>query len=184
MTTAVLILCGGKSSRMGQDKGLLLRNEKTWVERQVIEFEQLGDVFISVGSHNEANYSKFGYPLICDYPNMESYNGVFKALSVAKQHLMSYDNLIFIPVDMQLLSCFTVKELVKSSSDVCFENRKGMYSLPFKITSSTLASIDITHFKNQSVKYFLDEMQFKKIKIESDEFQNLNSPDDIDKWLA
>ena len=44
-----VVLCGGKSSRMGSDKGLLKLNDKTWAELAVKKMEQLRiPVYVSI----------------------------------------------------------------------------------------------------------------------------------------
>ena len=54
-----LILCGGKSSRMGQDKGLMkTRANRTWAGhlKQVLLDTGIEQVFVSVGKHNHTAY--------------------------------------------------------------------------------------------------------------------------------
>ena len=56
-----LILCGGKSSRMGHDKGLMLTENTTWAVKLKLLLEQVGivDVLISVGNHNKEAYFQY-----------------------------------------------------------------------------------------------------------------------------
>src|SRR6185436_20377186 len=56
-----VILCGGQSSRMGSDKGLLIINEKTWTQIAIEKLASLDiPVKISVNSNQYSAYqSKF-----------------------------------------------------------------------------------------------------------------------------
>lgn len=55
-----VILCGGKSSRMGMDKGLILRDGQPWSMICAKKLEDIGlRVLISVNSSQEAEYKKY-----------------------------------------------------------------------------------------------------------------------------
>lgn len=64
MTNGVLILCGGKSSRMGTDKALLPFHEKTLLEH-VIDVSRTLDLPIHLVG-NPTTYHRFGLPVIPD----------------------------------------------------------------------------------------------------------------------
>ena len=54
-----VVLCGGKSSRMGSDKGLLKLNDKTWAELAVKKMEQLRiPVYVSINETQVTDYTK------------------------------------------------------------------------------------------------------------------------------
>lgn len=62
-----LILLGGKSSRMGEEKGLIQYHEKTQAEHLVVLLEELGmEVFLSVREEQKENYSFLNRPFITD----------------------------------------------------------------------------------------------------------------------
>lgn len=55
-----VILCGGKSSRMGKDKGLILKNGKPWALVCAEKLEKLGLlVLVSINDSQEAKYSRY-----------------------------------------------------------------------------------------------------------------------------
>jgi molybdopterin-guanine dinucleotide biosynthesis protein A len=92
------ILAGGKSSRMGVDKGLLLLDGKTMVQHIIEAMEPHVD-FITISTANQA-YAEFGYPLLPDdVPDKGPLGGIATALSVSKTER----NLI-VSCDMPLLS--------------------------------------------------------------------------------
>jgi len=64
MKTTGIILAGGKSSRMGQDKGLILMNGKPMIEHIINALiEVVSDIIII---SNNKSYSQFGYPVFPD----------------------------------------------------------------------------------------------------------------------
>jgi molybdopterin-guanine dinucleotide biosynthesis protein A len=62
-----LVLLGGKSSRMGEEKGLIQYHEKTQAEHLVSMLEELGlEVFLSVREEQKENYSFLNRSFIAD----------------------------------------------------------------------------------------------------------------------
>lgn len=58
-----LVLCGGESRRMGQDKGLIQSGERTWAETAAQKLEALGlETVFSVNSRQVDLYSRFTTP--------------------------------------------------------------------------------------------------------------------------
>ena len=65
-----LVLSGGKSSRMGEEKGLIQYHEKTQAEHLVSLLEEIGlEVFLSVREEQKENYSFLNRPFIADQLN-------------------------------------------------------------------------------------------------------------------
>jgi molybdopterin-guanine dinucleotide biosynthesis protein A len=62
-----LVLLGGKSSRMGEEKGLIQYHEKSQAEHLVSLLEEIGlEVFLSVREEQKENYSFLNRPFIAD----------------------------------------------------------------------------------------------------------------------
>ena len=62
-----LVLLGGRSSRMGEEKGLIQYHEKTQAEHLVSLLEEIGlEVFLSVREEQKENYSFLNRPFITD----------------------------------------------------------------------------------------------------------------------
>ena len=52
-----VLLCGGQSTRMGKDKGLLFSQKKTWAEIMREKFEQISiPSFLSINSAQKEEY--------------------------------------------------------------------------------------------------------------------------------
>ena len=62
-----LVLLGGKSIRMGEEKGLIQYHEKTQAEHLVSLLEEIGlEVFLSVREEQKENYAFLNRPFIAD----------------------------------------------------------------------------------------------------------------------
>lgn len=104
MTIGCLILAGGKSSRMGQDKAFLSYHGMTFLDKLVLEFRDFREILVSVDK--EENHPDIPYPMVEDiYPDAGPMGGIYSALSVCKS-----DALFVIPCDVPLFS----KELFDS----------------------------------------------------------------------
>ncbi|WP_298312742.1 molybdenum cofactor guanylyltransferase [uncultured Aquimarina sp.] len=78
-----IILAGGKSSRMGQDKGLKLHNGKPFIQHIIQAIETITNkILIITGS---ADYQTFGYPCIADIiPDQGPVGGIYTGLKYTK----------------------------------------------------------------------------------------------------
>ncbi len=117
-----LILCGGKSSRMGTDKGLLKLEAKTWAQTAVDKFSELNiPVKLSVNKDQYAEYcSVFSVEeLIIDDESLSLHGPLLGLLSA---HLKNpKDSIFLLACDMPLMETEVLKELLKQ----CNENANG-----------------------------------------------------------
>ena len=96
MKFGAVILCGGKSRRMGTDKAMLTLNGLPFIERLAGELSDFNELFISVDSTD--NHPQTGLPAIADiYPNCGPMGGLHAALSLCKA-----DALLVLSCDMPL----------------------------------------------------------------------------------
>ena len=118
---AGIILNGGKSSRMGQDKSALKLTNTTLLEhtKQLFINSGIKDVFVS-GKHGIEDKYKDKGPLA----------GILACLS----YLTDHDFVLFIPVDMPLLNKEMIVELQshKKAPVVYFED----YNLPLMMKNN------------------------------------------------
>lgn len=94
MNFTAIILAGGKSSRMGTDKGLVQINEIPMVERVIKAVKKAGITNINIVSGN-SEYKKFGFPVFPDLvPEKGPLGGIYTGLlksSTAKNLILSCD---------------------------------------------------------------------------------------------
>ncbi len=108
MQITAIILAGGKSLRMGQDKGLVLHRRKQMVEHVIDACRQITpNIFIST---NNMNYKVFGYPLITDnHKGIGPIGGIQAALAVSDTE----DN-IFCPCDMPEIHSLIFEKILQA----------------------------------------------------------------------
>src|SRR5678809_351136 len=94
-------LCGGQSTRMGTDKGLLMQNDLTWVDIAVSKLSSLQiPVIVSINKEQADIYSKriSVNRLIVDCDNISIKGPMLGMLSVHQEH--PNDDLIVLACDM------------------------------------------------------------------------------------
>ena len=124
---AGIVLCGGKSSRMGQNKALLEYKGKKLIVHMTGILRDMGikDVFIS-GALD-------GYECINDaFPDKGPMGGIHSVLCQKPD----YRGYLFIPVDMPLLSKETLRLLIEQKDGAYFIG----WPLPAYITGPFLAA--------------------------------------------
>jgi len=98
MKTTIIILAGGKSSRMGQDKGLMLFDGQLLVEHIIGIAKQISNEIILIS--NQKKYNKFGIPVFEDiYKKKGPAGGIHSGLYYSKT-----ENNLVVGCDMPYLS--------------------------------------------------------------------------------
>ncbi len=109
MSITSILLAGGKSSRMGQDKGLLEIGGKKLIEIAISHISQVCQQILI--SSNSVVYSEFGYEVVPDlFPGIGPMGGIFSCLKKSTTHL----NLV-ISVDLPFISTDFLAYLVKQA---------------------------------------------------------------------
>jgi len=184
-----IILCGGQSSRMGSDKGLLLVNEKTWAQTAVEKLASLGlAVKLSLNNNQYPAYqSEFSsVELIVDDASLH-----FKGplLGVISCHLKyPSEDLFILACDMPLMELALLNELYyeyqrqTTAGAFVFTNNGEWEPLCGIYTASALAHILSLLQSGQLIKFsmknVLDHLNVKSIALRSDQktaFRNYNS---------
>lgn len=108
-----LVLCGGQSTRMGSDKGLLQPNAKTWAATaaDILAAQNLSVQF-SVNPHQVEYYSQFftATDLIVDDETLAVHGPLLGLLSAHLQH--PNKNILVLACDMPLMQSGLIKELI------------------------------------------------------------------------
>lgn len=136
-TISAYIVAGGKSSRMGSDKGMLFLNDTVFIEHIVKALQEADIQNISIVSANK-DYDFLNCNRIEDiYPNRGPVGGIFTVLSHAKTEqniILSVDiPLITADVITWLISNINYKKLItqvkvgdKTSPLIAVYNRKAV----------------------------------------------------------
>ncbi|HMC01848.1 MAG TPA: molybdenum cofactor guanylyltransferase [Flavobacteriaceae bacterium] len=177
------ILCGGKSSRMKMDKGLLLYQNKTFVENIINAIEPITNSIFLV-TNNDA-YNIFGLPIISDiYKNKGPIGGIYTALKYTKT-----DKNLIISCDVPKITTSILKKyLIENceNSDLTFVS-DGENDFPLiGIYSKSIVQEFETAIKNNHLKLLrlIETLCINKILVENkdaSELMNVNTKDDLER---
>ncbi len=184
-----IILCGGQSSRMGSDKGLLVHKAKTWAQTAFDKLTALNiPLKLSVNDKQQSEYAKVFAPgmLIVDDVSV-SIKGPL--LGVLSAHLHNpKDDLFLLACDMPLMESFLLKDIF-----ACYGKHKHYEAYIFSsdnepeplcgiYTAKGLAKIIALQKENKlirhSMKFILSQMNVCMIPLKEEQkkyFRNFNA---------
>ena len=183
-----IILAGGKSSRMGKEKGLVpFRGEPLISYSLELLIPFCGEIIISA---NTPEYKSFGYPVITDeISGAGPMGGLYSAL----KHSTTYENLV-LPCDTPFINKEFIRFLLASVSnqpavipvhpDGKAEPLCGYYTrdlVPLMKDALDNAHYKIIDFLEQTGTLFLktdNDLPF----YHPDLFVNLNTPEELKKY--
>ncbi|WP_276501935.1 molybdenum cofactor guanylyltransferase [Terrimonas pollutisoli] len=188
-----IVLCGGQSSRMGQDKGLIPTAASTWTQSAVDKLAVLNiPVKISVNKDQFNQYAKL-FPETDLVPDNTTLSLKGPLLGVLSSHLQfPNEDLFVLACDMPLMQTPLLQELYslyqQDSIDTAFvfttdgepEPLCGIYKaggLAFIL--SLLQSGQLLKY---SMKFSLDHLQVKSIAVPDEQkkyFKNFNAHADL-----
>lgn len=193
-----LILCGGKSTRMGKDKGSLVHNGKTWVQHAMRSAAlSKTEVYLSVNHEQLEVYSRL-FPtenFILD--NFDSIQGPLKGIMSAHKQYPQADWLV-LACDMPMISYRTIAALLKnyysdSQSDFYIYKDKDGFHQPFPGIYSGQALKWVYNFdligklNSHSIKNILEMGTVNYLEVpegRKDELINFNKEEDLQKLLS
>ena len=180
---SAIVLSGGKSSRMGEDKCDLKYNGETLLNLQVEKFKRIGiDDVIASGYRGKDCKAKVVEDEILKGP----LSGILKGMQVIKN-----DRAFVISVDVPLFKEDSIKKLIDYSLDkelqIVLARHGGKQEPLIGVFKKEVTSKieNIIKGDNHSVMRLVDECSYDFLDIEEDEeyFLNINYKDDYDKLL-
>lgn len=184
-----VVICGGQSSRMGSDKGLLKLEAKTWAQTAIDKMAVLDiAVKISVNANQLPAYSAVFSrdDLIADDTSLPLGGPLLGVLSSHLQHLT--DNLFILACDMPLMEPFLLRELhdqylLKPSYDAHVFTNSGEAEPLCGIYTAKGLSIILTMLRDgllvkHSMKFMLDHLAVNAIPVNDEQkkyFRNFNA---------
>ncbi len=185
-----VILCGGQSTRMQKDKGLLITGGFTWAEKLALLLQPMCDrLVISVNPEQQAYQSQLaGYTRITDDVSLNIYGPLHGLLTVHQQ--FTAEDIFLLACDMQQMQTDVLSALVANyknnpayhawvyvQPDGSAEPLAAIYSA--KALAHILAKHHETSLPRHSMKYVLEQLNVCSIKIPvewSHCFANFNTP--------
>lgn len=186
--TSILILAGGKSSRMGTDKGFLELLDQTFVGQLVNESKRVSNnIYISVGKHNINEYQKYQELLIQDHQDGNGpIGGIVSALDNIKTKwffILSVDTPL---VNSELLESLWVNKITYEA--VVYELNsqiQPLVGLYHKTTESKWKkAFNDKKFRITSV---VNSMNIKRLNANEREIEllkNINTPEEYRELLG
>lgn len=183
MSLAGLVLCGGKSSRMGSDKGLMLKNNQTWASLMIYKLSYFCDVvYISINESQIQKYSShFQYQNLIVDVKIDA--GPMAGLVSFSKSIPS-SNVLVMPCDMTDFSTKNVEILINNAQNYtnfnCFAFMEDGFVQPFPcIINKEILTNKIETYK--SVVQLLKSNTLLAIPINKSEnaFKNYNSATDL-----
>lgn len=184
-----VVLCGGQSTRMGSDKGLLKLEAKTWAQTAIDKMAVLNiPVKISVNNNQYPEYSTvfLSDNLIADNASLPLRGPLQGVLSGHLQY--PTEDLFILACDMPMMEPFLLKELYDQyrqhpSNDAYIFANNGEPEPLCGIYTAKGLSIILTMLRNgqltkHSMKFMLDHLSVHSIAVKDEQkkyFRNFNA---------
>ena len=180
MKVTAIILAGGKSSRMGVDKGLMSFKNKPMAQHVIDAVKPFVNNIIIIA--NQKEYSIFGYPT---YKDILKEKGPLAGIYTGLQHSQTENNIV-VSCDVPFINDKLLKLLLHDSLnfDVVIpekDNRTHPLIGCYKKSCSTLFKEQLDKEKLK-LKTAIEKLNYKVINanhISEITFSNINCKDDI-----
>ncbi len=183
---AAIILAGGRSSRMGTDKGLMHFQERPLISHVIDVLRSLEIENILIITQHGA-YEQFGYPC---FPDLIQDKGPLGGIYAGLIHSAATKNLV-LACDMPFLTKELLSALIYNMGieDALITQHQGKAEPLCSIYASTC----IPHFKNKlerdqlKITDALEGLNIRTVNFDDqswfsgNEFSNLNTPDELNK---
>ena len=180
-----IILAGGRSSRMGNDKGFVKYAGKSMIEYSLEICRHLCDEILI--STSNSRYAVYGYPLIEDeISGIGPLGGIYSALKQAGNN-----KTIVLPCDTPFLKQELIELLIENVNDadiiIPFTEELNMEPLCACYSKTVLSLMEkqIAE-KDYKLQNLIEKASSKKIKIDEQYefyteklFSNINTPNDL-----
>lgn len=165
---AGVVLAGGRSSRMGQDKAHMDYHGRTLVDHMAALLKETGLTDIHISGRTGESCASTGYRCLQD---SRPFAGPAAAIRDVLVRLADYDGVLFVPVDMPFLTRAVLQDLLRHQNGAHYEG----WPLPLYLPTSGNPG------EGQSVRQMISGMNVKTLPLPEAGhgcFANLNTPED------
>ena len=167
-----IILAGGKSSRMGSDKGFINLNSKPFIVHIIEALKPLVNTIIIVSDNTD--YDKFGYQRVNDIiKNYGPISGLYSGLSSSRTKY----NLV-LSCDIPLIKTFILEQLIKQ-----FNDDYDMVQLQSENKSMPLIAIYKTHCLHAFESQIKKKEKRLQVAVEKLKNKTINLDPENDQYL-
>lgn len=189
MKVTAIILAGGKSSRMGTDKGLVLLNRKPMIQHiiEAVQKTEINDILII---SNNLAYKQFGLPVYSDIikesgPLGGIYTGLVNS-TTSRNMILSCDipfindEVMNVLLEDQSQSPITVlKYKDRIHPLIGIFNTSIIPDLQAQISKNNLKVRELIQFKNATIL----DLETKILGIQSQVVANVNTKEDLKEYI-
>lgn len=188
-----IVLCGGTSSRMGRDKGLLQADNGSWAGKMLDNFRKLGiRGLLSVNPKQVDQYQSIfpGVELLCDNDTLKIKGPLAAVLSVHLKY--PAEDLFIMACDMPFMDLMVLEEMtsqylrVPGHDAYVYTNDGEPEPLCAIYSAKGLAGIEAIYERGElikhSMKFILDHLSVVRIPIPEkwkSFFRNINAHADL-----
>jgi molybdopterin-guanine dinucleotide biosynthesis protein A len=175
-----IILAGGKSSRMGQDKGLIAYNGLPMIQWSIQAVEPITNKIVIISSN--ADYRRFDIPVI---PDQDSEKGPLAGIVTGMEYLQT-SHVVVLACDTPHISTELLQELLDEADhqEVCIpqKNRRihpltGIYD--YSILNHLKEQLALNRLKMTMAIEGLDVKYFNAEHWPDNVLKNINTPNDL-----
>lgn len=181
------ILAGGKSSRMGVDKGLMLLEGKSMIKHVIDALKPVVDKIVIVSNNQE--YEKFGFKVIGDLiADMGPAGGIYSALKHTDSH-----KVFIVSCDMPFVNADAIQYMINNSAQAeitlplhhqSIEPLFGVYSKSCLTKWESLIETRIVKLQDLVVQFDLVKLNVDENKIFTElNFVNINTRNDYNNAI-
>ena len=180
MEIGAVILAGGKSSRMGEDKGLITYKGKPMVQWSIEAVAPITSKIVIVSSN--PSYQKFNVPVIEDQiPDQGPLGGI-----VSGMEYLQTDKAIILPCDTPHISTDLLLELLQEGAynAVCIPQKNGRIHPLTGIYNHSILNhlkeqLALSRLKMTRAMEGLDVKHFIADHWPENALKNINTPNDL-----
>ncbi len=190
MKTAAIILCAGKSTRMGKDKALTFFQSKAFIVHIVEKYTDIADKIIVVTGDNHESVSEVLKEFDCDIIlNTERELGMFSSVKAGITQLNENFQTFIHPVDCPFVTKALMQDLKEFNTDkdviipyIILERKR--FGHPVLLKKKAVSAVKMADISD-NLKSVINKIDSTDLLLTEDYsiLHNINTPEDLKKSI-